>query len=260
MSTFQEIYKAANKVKVSVIMQVNLEAYPGSRDNAVNKFTRAVESFRNQIYPNSELIIVADGCNKTYQLYNRHFKSESNIRFVYFDRHNSPKMYEEINNAKYFRGFARGLGVAAATGDLITYMDSDDYLMPDFTLTCMLYYNASPESDWWINTSWFDHENVVKSSQNITAIVDPNTIENVQLKELPGHNFKPMKLKEGKMVMTPWLFTHKAGLQVKWRDVISSTVSEDVDFYQRVSKIYKKGLPYAKPTYVRCHYSGHWDI
>lgn len=260
MSTFQEIYDAAEKVKVSVIMQVNLEAYPGSRSNAVDKFIRAIESFRNQAYPLSELVIVSDGCNKAYQLYMKNYKNESNIRFVYFDRTDSPKMYEEIGDGKYFRGFARGIGVAAATGSLITYMDSDDYLMPDFTLSCMLYYNAAPDMDWWLNTSWYDHENVINSNQNITAIVDPTTIENVQLQEMPGHNLKPMRLQEGKMVMTPWLLMHRAGLQIKWRDVISPVVSEDVDFYQRMTKIYKKGTTYSKPTYIRCHYANHWDI
>ena len=65
----EEILEGVDKVKVSIVMQSNLTNYPGSREDAVNKFRRAVESFKNQIYKYAELIIVADGCVKTQQIY-----------------------------------------------------------------------------------------------------------------------------------------------------------------------------------------------
>lgn len=256
----KEILESVDRVKVSIVMQVNLSDYPESRSDAIGKFHRAVESFKNQMYKNCELIIVSDGCNKAYMQYNRSYTQDLNIRFVYFDRTGSPAMYEELEGgSKYYRGFARGLGVAAATGQVITYMDSDDYLMPDFTMTCMLAYNTDPEKSWWMNTSWYDSSDVIKSNQNIQAIVDPNTIEDTTIENLPG-TWKAMRVQDDKAIMSPWLFMHKSNLNVKWRDTISVETTEDVDFYNRVISQYKNGTYYSRPVYARCHYKDVWDV
>lgn len=259
MSNFKEIFESLDKVKISIVMQVNLENYDGSRSDPINKFHRAVESFKNQVYKNCELIIVADGCNKTHQLFNRSHKDNDNIKFVYFDRTGFPKMYEEIEDkGNYYRGLARRLGVSVASGEIITYMDSDDFLMPNFTMTGLLYYNANPEKDWWINTSWFDHESVTRSNANSQAIVDPTNIESVELEGLP-ERWKAMELKPGMQVLAPWLMMHKNTLSTKWRDVISKNISEDVDFFKRLQSEYPNGSAYKAPTYVRCHFADQWD-
>ncbi len=256
----KDLLDQMEKIKVSVVMQVNLTKYPGSRTGADKKFNRAVNSFKNQLYNNSELIIVSDGCTRSQALYNRLYSQEKNIRFIFIDRTNTPLMYQDMGEGRqYFRGFARGLGVAAATGSIITYMDSDDYLLPEFTMTNMLMYNSEPEKDWWINQSWYDHVNVDKSTQNLQAIIDPSTIEPVSLDNLPG-SWKAMQLKENRIVMSPWLFTHKATCTTKWRDVISDSTSEDVDFHNRLRSEYPNGTAYARPVYVRCHMKGVWDI
>ena len=69
----KSILESANKIKVSIVMQVNLENYSKSRVLAEDKFYRAVDSFKNQLYKNAELIIVADGCDKTYHHYMQSF-------------------------------------------------------------------------------------------------------------------------------------------------------------------------------------------
>lgn len=260
MNNFKEIFEALDKVKISIVMQVNLENYPGSRRDPINKFHRAIESFKNQTYKNCELIIVSDGCNKTHQLYSRSHRNEPNIKFVYFDRADSRQMYEEVEDkGKYYRGFARRLGLAAATGDLIMYMDSDDFLLPNFTMTGLLYYNANPERDWWINTSWYDHESVTVSDQNSKAVMDPTDTEVIEIEGLP-EGWKAIELVPGMQVLSPWLMMHKASLNTKWRDVISKTTSEDVDFFKRLQAEYPNGSAYKAPTYVRCHFADKWDI
>lgn len=261
MQDVQEILENVDKAKISIIMQVNLEDYSGSRSNPVDKFKRAVTSFKNQIYKNCELIIVADGCNKTYQMYMRNYKNDPSIRFVYLDRIGVPKMYDEIEDkGKYYRGLARNVGVAAATGSLITYMDSDDFLTPEFTMTIMLYYNADSDKDWFLNTSWYDHQNVVNSTQNSTAITENfKAIPNVTIPGLQDA-WKPMELKPGKMIMTPWLLTHKKSVKTEWRDILSYSTSEDVDFYNRMSAEYPNGIAFKKAIYARCHSSGLWDV
>ena len=264
MSDIKQILESSKRVKISVIMQVNLEAYPGSRISSVDKFIRAVESFRNQVYKNAELIIVSDGCNKAYQIYNKNYKGEPNIKFAFYDRTGARKMYEivetESGPLKYFRGFARGIGLSIATGHLITYMDSDDFLIPEFTLTHMLVYNTAPEKDWWLNTSWYDHENIVNATENVNFLVDPKTQPTLELDAFPGHRFRESTTKDGRLAFSPWLFCHKNYKSVPWRDVLSGGVSEDVDFFNRFQKAYPNGEEYKKPIYIRCHWAGQWDI
>lgn len=260
MNDFREIYEALDKIKISVVMQVNLENYKGSRKDPINKFHRAVESFKNQTYKNCELIIVADGCNKTHQLYSRSHKDAHNIKFVYLDRTGSMNMYEELRDgSKYYRGEARKIGVAAATGDLIMYMDSDDFLMPNFVMTGLLYYNANPEKDWWVNLSWYDHESIQLGDHNSKAVMDPSNTESVEIEGLP-ERWKAIDLLPGTQILTPWLMMHRSSLNTRWRDILSKTISEDVDFFKRLQTEYPNGSAYKAPNYVRCHFADKWDI
>lgn len=257
----KELLESVDKVKVSVVMQVNLQDYKGSRESAIDKFLRAVDSFKNQIYKNCELVIVSDGCNKSYQIYNRHFKNDESIRFVYYDRSDKDlQMYQtkegDPEEYKYYRGFARKLGVAASTGDIITYMDSDDVIAPEFTMTQMLVYNQEPENDWWINTSWYD--NAVADWKESEQMFDIKDSEEVELSYIHD-KWRAVKMKPGMFVMGPHLLLHKANLNVYWRDTYG-TLSEDVDFNTRLRAAYPTGNLYSSPIYARCHCAGKWDI
>lgn len=250
-----EILKEVDKVKISIVMQVNLGDYPGSRTNAVHKFRRAVKSFQSQLYKNTELIIIADGCNKAHQIYSREFKQDPSIKFMFLDRNGAGEMYEETENGKYYRGFPRRAGVGIATGSLITYMDSDDYLLPEFTMTLMLMYNAAPENDWYINTSWYD--NYVHDWDDNETMENTNHEDDIEIEGLPS-TWNAAKVKEGYAVLSPWLFMHKSYCTTRWRDTIGS--SEDSDFNRRLRETYPNGYAFAKPTYVRCHYRDIWDV
>ena len=156
----KEVIEAAAKPKISIIMQSYLGNYPGSRKDSHSKFLRAVQSFQNQLYKNCELIIVADNCLETKSLYDAHFQTEDSIRLIYVSR-NSKEMSTYMQNeegSKYYRGFPRRVGVGAATGSLITYMDSDDMLLEEHTLHLMIEFNKNPDANWWINRSWYDNE------------------------------------------------------------------------------------------------------
>lgn len=253
----QEVNNILNdveKVKISIIMQSNLSDYPGSRTDAVNKFKRAVKSYQDQIYKNTELIIVSDGCNRTHQIYNREFKDDSSIKFLFLDKTGVPQMYDETENGKYHRGFPRRAGVGVSTGSLITYMDSDDYLMPEFAMTLMLIYNSAPDLDWYINTAWYDNaEHPYKDSEVMQDSVseEPKTIEGINSEWLVS------RVKPGFAVLSPWLFMHKSSCTTQWRDTIGG--SEDTDFNKRLRSEYPSGYSYERPVYVRCHYADKWD-
>ena len=248
------ILNEVEKVKISIIMQSNLSEYPGSRTDPVNKFKRAVKSYQDQIYKNTELIIVSDGCNRTHQIYNREFKDDSSIKFLFLDKTGVPQMYDETENGKYYRGFPRRAGVGIATGSLITYMDSDDYLMPEFTMTLMLIYNVDTERDWYINTAWYDNTSLVWEDSQVmqdSISTEAKTIEGLD------SEWSVSRVKKGFAVLSPWLFMHKSHCTTKWRDTI--TGSEDVDFNKRLRSEYPNGYSYERPIYVRCHFAGKYD-
>lgn len=251
-----ELMESIDKVKISIVMQTYLGDYPGSRTDSINKFRRAVKSFQAQLYKNCELIIVSDGCNKTHQIYSREFSNDPSIKFVFVDKKQTPAMYTSMEDGnKYYRGYPRRVGVGAATGDLITYMDSDDFLMPEFTFTLLLIYNSTKEAKWWINTKWYD--NVIADWKDGVELYATDHNTDREIEGLPS-KWTITSVKPGMAVLSPWLFMHKADCTTKWRDTIG--ISEDVDFNKRLRNEYKEGSSFDKPIYVRCHYVNAWDI
>jgi glycosyltransferase involved in cell wall biosynthesis len=102
--------------KVSVIMASYLGFYPGRASNPEFKFLRAVKSFLSQTYQNKELIIVADGCEKTRALYEQHLTKFDNIKLVC------------IPKQPIYSGECRNAGLEIASGDIISYLDNDDVI------------------------------------------------------------------------------------------------------------------------------------
>ena len=250
------------KPKVSVVMQVYLGDYPGSRTDSVIKFHRAVKSFLNQTYENSELIIAADGCKITWKHYEEYYTDNKRIKFVYVDKNGLPNMYEErLDGYKYYRGVPRQAGCSLASGELITYMDSDDFLHPKFIYEIVYQYNtAHADAVWFLNNTWYDHVKITSQSIANSNILDEYNNDKIINVPFLDANFIPSKVKEGLVVNTPWLLTHKADIKTRWRDTVGIT-SEDVDFGRRLREDYKGlGSQYSKPVYLRCHYSGLWDV
>lgn len=253
----KEVMAEIDKPKISIVMQSYLGSYPGSRQDSQSKFKRAVDSFKNQLYKNCELIIVADDCTITKAIYDREYTHDANIRLVYVSRlPNERSTYTKNDEGhKYFRGYPRRLGVAAATGSLITYMDSDDLLLEEFTLHLLLEYNRKPEATWFINRSWYDNSVMIfKDSENM----NDTTAEPIELPDVP-EKWNVSTVRDGKVVMSPWLLMHKPVCDILWRDTWGS-ISEDADFNSRLRQQYKAGHVMNRPTYVRCHFTNKWDV
>ena len=243
------------KPKISIIMQAYLGEYNGSRSNSIEKFIRAVESFNQQIYKNCELIIVADGCINTFNTYMAKYQSNPNIKIAYVDKKGVGKMYDDVTeDKKFYRGLPRQIGLEMATGEIVTYMDSDDFLMPKFTLSILSSYNMKPDADWYINRSWYDNIEADWEKESVFASYDRSKA--VKIDGIPS-KWVATKLKDRLIILSPWLLTHKRNLNIKWRDTIGN--SEDVDFNTRMRLEYKNGFIYETPTYVRCHYTNQWD-
>lgn len=257
-ANLRQILESAAKPRISIVMQSFLGNYPGSRKDPVVKFMRAVDSFKQQLYTNCELVIVADDCMQTKNLYDIHYKNEKNIRLVLVSRQ-AKEMSTYAKNEegqKYFRGFPRQVGVGASTGDLITYMDSDDYLLPDFTLSLMVEFNKNPEAMWWINRSWFDHSTMIFKDDK--TFEDTDTSQKREITPLKD-KWNVTRIREGLVVMSPWLLMHRPVSDVSWRDTWGG-ISEDVDFNSRLRQKYKNGAVMDRPSYVRCHFTDKWDV
>ena len=246
--------------KVSIVMQSYLGDYPGARKESVEKFIRAVKSFQNQNYKNKELIIVSDGCKLTLNAYEKHFKKDIQIEFVYIDK-NTPTMYSKLRGRKYYRGVPRRLGVSLSSGKLISYMDSDDYLLPNFIETCVAQYQKDTSLKWWMNQSWYDHINIIDKKElqaRHANIIEDNQATFKEISE--NEKFVQMKMDDNFFSMPPWLLVHTDDVGVDWDDSIGD-ISEDVKFNESLREKWKgQGFLYSDPCYVRCHYNNGWDV
>lgn len=106
---------------ISVIMPSFLGEYDGAASNRTAKFKRAVQSFIDQNIPDSELIIVADGCEKTHAILQDKFNTLANFTKVH---------WVPIPKQEKFSGAVRNAGIDRAHSDIICYLDTDDILLP----------------------------------------------------------------------------------------------------------------------------------
>jgi len=100
--------------KISIVMPSHLNPYVGSASQRREKFRRAVQSFLQQTYVNKELVVVSDDCNATEEIIQKHFLSPPNIKLL------------RVSKQPLFSGNVREVGLRAATGEIICYLDSDD--------------------------------------------------------------------------------------------------------------------------------------
>jgi glycosyltransferase involved in cell wall biosynthesis len=242
-------------MKISLIMQSYLGEYPGSRKNSDKKFLRAVESFINQTDKDSELVIVSDGCEITHRLYYKHYKDESRIKYVYVNK-DTPNMYE--GEEKFFRGLPRELGRVIATGEVISYMDSDDYLLENSVSTIKNHWThflKQGDYKWSMTTRWIDNgiaKELWKPSETVTTFGDVFKVDG-----LDSYWIESGMKHSGLVMSSTWSLSHKKDIDVKWEDTFGET-SEDTIFSRKIRKT-GKGFLIQKPYYVICHYSKKWD-
>jgi glycosyltransferase involved in cell wall biosynthesis len=119
---------------ISTIMTSYLGHYEGARKNPEAKFIRAVESFIAQdiAKDQTELVIVSDGCQITNRLYQDHFEQVDNIQLI-----------QAQKSKNRFPGENRQIGIDQAKFDIITYLDSDDFLLPNRLNSCVTALNST---------------------------------------------------------------------------------------------------------------------
>ena len=99
-----------NRARISVIIPAyNSEKYIG----------KSIESVQTQLFQNWELIVVDDGSKD----------NTFNVAESYANRDNRIRVIHQENAGP---GIARNTGIAAANGDYIVFIDSDDYVEKDY--------------------------------------------------------------------------------------------------------------------------------
>lgn len=100
--------------------------------NRASFIEKTIKSVLNQTYQNFELIIVDDG-------------STDNTEEIVKNIYNEKISYLKIQNSE--RGFARNYGITHSSGDYVTFLDSDDILLPEYfsnAAQSIIKYNSPP--------------------------------------------------------------------------------------------------------------------
>lgn len=106
-------------MKFSIILQSYLGEYQGAASNREAKLLRAVDSVLAQSLQDFELIVVADGCDKTFDIISNQYKDKNNVDCYL------------IQKQPLWSGYARNFGITKAKGEFIVYLDGDDYFGVD---------------------------------------------------------------------------------------------------------------------------------
>lgn len=122
--------------KISVIMPSFLGDYEGGATDRLMKFRRAVDSFLCNNHGQKELIIVSDGCALTNGLYQTYFSNRDEVKLV------------PIDKQPMFSGNVRNWGLKVSTGDIVTYLDSDDIIGVSHLNNLVIGFNNNPNSEW----------------------------------------------------------------------------------------------------------------
>ena len=99
-------------MKFSIILPSYLGEYRTAATDRERKLLRAVYSVLNQTYQDFEVIVIADGCEKTVEIMKQMTDNKVSTYLI-------PK-------SKLWSGEPRNAGIEVAKGDYIVYLDSDD--------------------------------------------------------------------------------------------------------------------------------------
>ncbi len=206
-------------MKISVIMASFLNM-PG-REKLDAKFKRAVTSFLKQSHEDKELIIVADGCEKTMQIYNDNFTNYENIKLI------------PIPKQPLYSGVMRNIAYEVAEGDIVTYLDADDVIGKNHLQTIKDQFNTD-ELDW---VYYNDYMTLDKDFGKLHVRVVEPRYASIGTSSISHKN--PNKMKNGE-----WL---------KWKD----GYGHDFCFVMKLASLGTKFKKLEKmPEYIVCHYMG----
>jgi len=102
-------------MKFTVVIQSYLGAYENAAKDRDKKILRAIDSVLAQTYKDFEIMVVADGCEKTFNIIEDNYSFQENVDCLL------------IKKQPMWSGVARNYGIGKAVGEYIVYLDIDDY-------------------------------------------------------------------------------------------------------------------------------------
>lgn len=244
-------------------MQSFLGDYLGSRKDSVFKLNRALQSFNKQTNKNTELVLISDNCHLTKKEWETNWRDNNRINF-YFLEDNSKKMYQKSEEGVFYRGYPRQVGIEISDGEIIVYMDSDDFILPDYLDKLSQYWESNSNLDWIYNNTWFENEKLLNNIPiGYFDYFEPlQNVEKVLIDGLESFWIEST-VKQNTILMSPALISHRKYCQVEWKDTFrnkNQSSSEDMLFNKQLREKYKKGGLIKLPGYVRCHLDNYWDF
>jgi glycosyltransferase involved in cell wall biosynthesis len=176
--------RTSDQKKVSVIIPTY---------NRARFITNAVKSVQNQDYENIEIIIVDD-------------KSTDNTQAVIYSlKIQIPNIFYYQNERTKGPSGARNTGMSMATGDYITFLDSDDIWLKNHLNDGMKILGRNPEIDVLFGNyrifdfrknrhlfDWFDQKKIVHSLNSIKISPTVKILQDNLFKALIQENFFPL--------------------------------------------------------------------
>ena len=261
------------KYDITWIMQVYLGDYNGSPKDHSKKFKRAVKSFLNMKDPATQLIIASDGCHLAHEIYFSDFSKFDNIKYVFMEK-TSPKLrdpWEDDDLVEYNRVGMRELARKLVEGDIVTYLDSDDMLLPNASQIIRSKWekaNQIQEIDWMVNTLWYDNEKINNYIENTNyhhekyGFGNYKTFGNsIKIKGLRGKWIETGLDAENKVAMYAFNYIHRTSNSAVWRDTLSGLKNgqlADSSFWKKLRSS-GRGLIMKDKYYVRCRYPNIWE-
>ncbi len=142
--------------------------------NAEMTLTRCFESLSKQTLPNIEFVFVNDGStDSTWKLLEGFSRSDTRVTVI----------------AQPNSGItaARLAGLNASSGEIITFLDSDDFVDPNVAEEAISLFSASPDIDAVLyNLAYFDPETEAIRHFDYSAIQFPISGENVLRYSIPS--------------------------------------------------------------------------
>lgn len=205
--------------KFSLIMQCYLGDYPTAASNREEKLIRAIDSALAQTFKDWELIIVADGCEKTFDIVQEKYSANENIDC------------RLITKQTTWGGAARNYGLKIAKGELVCYLDSDDVFGPNHL---QIINDNIGSYDWaYFNDFVYNKINTTGAPANLEKNIERDCV--IQVKNQFGTSN----------------IVHKLSLGAMW-----SGIGYAQDDWALVEHLKKLSSNYGKiktPEYIVCH-------
>lgn len=103
-------------MRFTIVVPSYLGAYQHAASKRDEKLIRAIDSSLKQKFKDFEVMVVADGCEKTFEMIEANYLKNKNVDCIL------------IKKQPLWSGAPRNYGINKAKGEYIVYLDADDYI------------------------------------------------------------------------------------------------------------------------------------